>query len=55
MQLLQKLLNQAFKKLTLIPSGFTPQAKQQPKSEQTTLNLDHVVEEVVKVQDLSQP
>ncbi len=41
-------IKQAFKKLTLIPSGFTPQAKQQPKSEQTTLNLDHVVEEVVK-------
>ena len=35
----------AFKKLTLIPSGFTPQAKQQPKSEQTTLDLDHVVKE----------
>ncbi len=41
-------IKQAFKKLTLIPSGFTPQAKQQPKSEQTTLNLDHVVEDVVK-------
>ena len=43
-------IKQAFKKLTLIPSGFTPQAKQQPKSEQTTLNLDHVVEDVVKTQ-----
>ena len=38
----------AFKKLTLIPNGFTPQPKQQPKSEQTTLQLDHVVEEVVE-------
>lgn len=37
-----------FKKLTLIPNGFTPHPKQQPKSEQTTLQLDHVVEEVVE-------
>ena len=35
----------AFKELTLIPSGFTPQPKQQPKSEQTSLDLDHVVKE----------
>lgn len=38
-------IKQAFKKRTLIPSGFTPPVKQQPKSEQITLELDHVVEE----------
>ncbi|MFJ8256762.1 DNA mismatch repair endonuclease MutL [Peribacillus asahii] len=34
----------AFTSLSLIPSGFTPQVKQQPKSEQTILDLDHIVE-----------
>ncbi|MEH6948286.1 DNA mismatch repair endonuclease MutL [Bacillus sp. JJ634] len=34
----------AFTGLSLIPSGFTPQVKQQPKSEQTILDLDHIVE-----------
>ena len=34
----------AFTSLSLIPSGFAPQVKQQPKSEQTVLDLDHVVE-----------
>lgn len=37
-------IKKAFKQLTLIPSGFTPLVKQQPKSEQTTLDLDHVAE-----------
>lgn len=40
-------IKKAFKQLTLIPSGFTPPVKQQPKSEQTTLDLDHVAEESV--------
>ena len=40
-------IKKEFKKLTLIPSGFTPQVKQQPKSEQTTLDLDHIVKESV--------
>ncbi|MFB5281528.1 DNA mismatch repair endonuclease MutL [Peribacillus sp. Hz7] len=34
----------AFTSLSLIPRGFTPQVKQQPKSEQTILDLDHIVE-----------
>ncbi len=38
-------IKEVFKERTLIPSGFTPQPKQQPKSEQTSLDLDHVVKE----------
>lgn len=38
----------AFKRLTLIPRGFTPQPKEQPKSEQTALDLDHLPAEVVE-------
>ncbi|WP_110929498.1 DNA mismatch repair endonuclease MutL [Bacillus massiliglaciei] len=39
----------AFRKRSLIPSGFTPLAKNQPKTEQTVLELDHVVSEGKKV------
>lgn len=38
-------VKEVFKKRSLIPS-VVPQAKQQPKSEQTMLQLDHVVEKV---------
>ena len=44
--LVSETIKSAFKKLSLIPSGFTPsQKKEEPKSEQTSLSLDHVVEE----------
>ncbi|MGE7120634.1 DNA mismatch repair endonuclease MutL [Peribacillus sp. NPDC046944] len=43
--LVSETIKSAFKKLSLIPSGFTPsQKKEEPKSEQTSLSLDHVVE-----------
>ncbi|SNT49887.1 DNA mismatch repair protein MutL [Bacillus sp. OK838] len=43
--LLSETVKSAFKKLSLIPSGYTPAPKpEQVKSEQTTLDLDHVVE-----------
>ncbi|MDF9762309.1 DNA mismatch repair protein MutL [Peribacillus simplex] len=43
--LLSETIKSAFKKLSLIPSGYTPAPKpEQVKSEQTTLDLDHVVE-----------
>lgn len=43
--LVSETIKSAFKKLSLIPSGFTPvQKPEQPKSEQTVLSLDHVVE-----------
>ncbi|WP_339201660.1 DNA mismatch repair endonuclease MutL [Peribacillus sp. FSL P2-0133] len=38
-------IKSSFKKMSLIPSGYTPTPKpEQVKSEQTTLELDHVVE-----------
>ncbi|MGW6382322.1 DNA mismatch repair endonuclease MutL [Peribacillus butanolivorans] len=43
--LVSETIKSAFKKLSLIPSGYTPSPKlEQVKSEQTTLDLDHVVE-----------
>ncbi|AMM92542.1 DNA mismatch repair endonuclease MutL [Peribacillus simplex] len=43
--LVSETIKSAFKKLSLIPSGYTPAPKpEQVKSEQTTLDLDHVVE-----------
>ncbi|MGE7185290.1 DNA mismatch repair endonuclease MutL [Peribacillus sp. NPDC006672] len=43
--LVSETIKSAFKKLSLIPSGYTPAPKpEQVKSEQTTLALDHVVE-----------
>ncbi|KRF68240.1 DNA mismatch repair protein MutL [Bacillus sp. Soil768D1] len=43
--LVSETIKSAFKKLSLIPSGYTPALKpEQVKSEQTTLDLDHVVE-----------
>ena len=43
--LVSETIKSAFKKLSLIPSGFTPSPKQEePKSEQIELSLDHVVE-----------
>ncbi|USK81963.1 DNA mismatch repair endonuclease MutL [Peribacillus frigoritolerans] len=43
--LVSETIKSSFKKMSLIPSGYTPAAKQeQVKSEQTTLELDHVVE-----------
>jgi DNA mismatch repair protein MutL len=43
--LVSETIKSSFKKMTLIPSGYTPTAKpEQVKSEQTTLELDHVVE-----------
>ncbi|AZV60472.1 DNA mismatch repair endonuclease MutL [Peribacillus frigoritolerans] len=43
--LVSETIKSSFKKMSLIPSGYTPVAKQeQVKSEQTTLELDHVVE-----------
>ncbi|MFJ7638506.1 MULTISPECIES: DNA mismatch repair endonuclease MutL [unclassified Peribacillus] len=43
--LVSETIKSAFKKLSLIPSGFTPShKKEEPKSEQTSLSLDHVVE-----------
>ncbi|MBT2649530.1 DNA mismatch repair endonuclease MutL [Bacillus sp. ISL-34] len=42
--LVSETIKSSFKKMSLIPSGYTPTAKQvQVKSEQTTLELDHVV------------
>lgn len=44
--LVSETIKSAFKKLSLIPSGYAPPAPkpEQAKSEQTTLDLDHVVE-----------
>ncbi|MFJ7751851.1 DNA mismatch repair endonuclease MutL [Peribacillus muralis] len=44
--LVSETIKSAFKKLSLIPSGYAPPAPkpEQVKSEQTTLDLDHVVE-----------
>ncbi|AXN40623.1 DNA mismatch repair endonuclease MutL [Peribacillus butanolivorans] len=43
--LVSETIKSAFKKLSLIPSGYTPSPKlEQVKSEQTTLDLDHVME-----------
>jgi DNA mismatch repair protein MutL len=43
--LVSETIKSSFKKMSLIPSGYTPAAKaEQVKSEQTTLELDHVVE-----------
>ncbi|CAH0278062.1 DNA mismatch repair endonuclease MutL [Peribacillus simplex] len=43
--LVSETIKSSFKKMTLIPSGYTPTPKtEQVKSEQTTLELDHVVE-----------
>ncbi|MGE7760575.1 DNA mismatch repair endonuclease MutL [Peribacillus sp. NPDC097895] len=43
--LVSETIKSAFNKLSLIPSGYTPAPKpEQVKSEQTTLDLDHVVE-----------
>ncbi|MFD6439827.1 DNA mismatch repair endonuclease MutL [Peribacillus sp. NPDC060186] len=43
--LVSETIKSAFKKLSLIPSGYTPAPKpEQVKIEQTTLDLDHVVE-----------
>ena len=43
--LVSETIKSSFKKMSLIPSGFTPTTKpEQVKSEQTTLELDHVVE-----------
>lgn len=43
--LVSETIKSSFKKMSLIPSGYTPAARQeQVKSEQTTLELDHVVE-----------
>ncbi|MGG4264862.1 DNA mismatch repair endonuclease MutL [Peribacillus simplex] len=43
--LVSETIKSAFKKLSLIPSGYTPAPKpEQVKNEQTTLDLDHVVE-----------
>lgn len=40
-QLVTTVIQEAFKKITLIPSGFTPTKKVQPKSEQTSFEFDH--------------
>ncbi|MGG0411604.1 DNA mismatch repair endonuclease MutL [Peribacillus simplex] len=43
--LVSETIKSSFKKMSLIPSGYTPAAKpEKVKSEQTTLELDHVVE-----------
>ncbi|ASS93151.1 DNA mismatch repair endonuclease MutL [Peribacillus simplex] len=43
--LVSETIKSSFKKMSLIPSGYTPTAKpEQVKSEQTKLELDHVVE-----------
>ncbi|MGW6665221.1 DNA mismatch repair endonuclease MutL [Peribacillus sp. NPDC055009] len=43
--LVSETIKSSFKKMSLIPSGYTPTPKpEQAKSEQTTLELDHVVE-----------
>ncbi|MED4689481.1 DNA mismatch repair endonuclease MutL [Peribacillus frigoritolerans] len=43
--LVSETIKSSFKKMSLIPSGYTPAAKPElVKSEQTTLELDHVVE-----------
>ncbi|MDM5213298.1 DNA mismatch repair endonuclease MutL [Peribacillus sp. NJ4] len=43
--LVSETIKSSFKKISLIPSGYTPAPKpEQVKSEQTTLELDHVVE-----------
>ncbi|MCM3673035.1 DNA mismatch repair endonuclease MutL [Peribacillus simplex] len=43
--LVSETIKSSFKKMTLIPSGYTPTSKpEQVKSEQTALELDHVVE-----------
>ncbi|MCP1490576.1 DNA mismatch repair protein MutL [Peribacillus frigoritolerans] len=43
--LVSETIKSSFKKMSLIPSGYTPAPKpEQVKSEQTTLELDHVVE-----------
>ncbi|MFJ7929530.1 DNA mismatch repair endonuclease MutL [Peribacillus sp. NPDC096448] len=43
--LVSETIKSSFKRMSLIPSGYTPTAKsEQVKSEQTTLELDHVVE-----------
>ncbi|TVX80509.1 DNA mismatch repair endonuclease MutL [Peribacillus simplex] len=43
--LVSETIKSSFKKMSLIPSGYTPTAKpEHVKSEQTTLELDHIVE-----------
>ncbi|MGE7601706.1 DNA mismatch repair endonuclease MutL [Peribacillus sp. NPDC097675] len=42
--LVSETIKSAFKKISLIPSGFTPSKQEEPRSEQTELSLDHVVE-----------
>ena len=53
--LVSETIKSAFKKLSLIPSGYTPAPKpEQVKSEQTTLDLDHVVESGKRVLEEAQ-
>ncbi|SFC08988.1 DNA mismatch repair protein MutL [Bacillus sp. OV322] len=44
-QLVSDMIKGAFKKISLIPSGFVPPKKEKPISEQTSLDLEHAVQQ----------